>query len=248
MIISIVSPHERTGKTTTAILLAQAIGYTQNVSVLLISTEPSTTLPEYIGIEPEDDITSAIGQVVTLIEHNAITPEDIPDYCRRVSPNCTLLDTSTDKFSKDDMDKLVHTVATMSTSDVVIVECQKRPIADSDIVLHVLNEDTASIKMCQNNMEKFDDIVASQFYIIAKYNQKVIDLRSVSKDLGVKYRFMGKVHLSEVIEKECRKGTLDTMMPFIIQKEPSVIELNMDLKEIIQYIFSIMGQKIKWEG
>lgn len=53
---------------------------------------------------------------------------------------------------------------------------------------------------------------------------------------------------SPLITKYCNSGQLDTIVPYIIQRDPRVIEFNADLKECTQFLLSLQEAKIKWEG
>lgn len=246
MIISVVSPHARTGKTTFSTLLAQCLGLTQNLSVLLLSACGSTAMSDYVGIEYEEDITAQAGQVVELVQEEVIAPKDIPDYCKKLSTNCEYLDTSTESFAKDDMYDLVSKIAEKSDRDMVVVECDDKPIKGTDITFVVLNEDRESIKMCKRFVKEKPD--PNTLFVVQRYDKSIVALREIAKELGIPYRYCGKLSLSKVLERECRKKKLDTVMPYIIEKEVTVLELNIDFKECMQFIMSTLGQKAKWNG
>ena len=84
--------------------------------------------------------------------------------------------------------------------------------------------------------------------LIAKYDKDIDSVDNLAKMAQFTKRTTCKIHYNPLITKYCNSGQLDTVIPYIIQHDPRVIEFNMDMKECIQFFLSIQNAKIKWEG
>ena len=84
--------------------------------------------------------------------------------------------------------------------------------------------------------------------LVSKFDPMIDSIDKLGKAAGFKKRHTCKIHYNPLVTKYCTSGQLDTMVPYIIARDPRVIELNQDLKECTQYFLSLQSLKLKWEG
>jgi hypothetical protein len=87
--------------------------------------------------------------------------------------------------------------------------------------------------------------------LINSYDPQIASIKELATLTGVKVRSTCKIRYNPLITENCNKGLLHTVVPYIIQKDPRVIELNVDLKECIGFLYAssvlLAHRKVKWD-
>lgn len=256
MRISVISPVPHGGTTTASMFLAQSLAHTQSLSVMLTYTGTNRRLCEYMGVSSMDDKTRSISQVVKLMESRAIGPEDLYDYSLKLYPNMNIMDTADPTLSDEDNAKLISYVFKNIKSDICICDISDEIYSEttqelfevSDIVAIVIQPDRYSYDMFRRWREsEYWPKKANIMVIVNNYNEEVAALRDISKQLGIPHVNVCKIHYNPYIMKYSNTGESLTMMPYVVQRDPRVIELNTDFKEMTQYVVSNLGIRFKWE-
>lgn len=256
MKISVISPISHSGTTMATLFLGQALAHTQSLNVMLTYSGMSRRICDYMSVSALEDKTCSISQVVKLMEAHAISPEDLYDYSIKVYPNLYIMDTADPTITEEDGTKLMTYVFDNIPADVTICdvsgeiydETTQQIFAASDVVAIVIQPDTHSYDMLRKWKEsEFWPKKADVMIIVNRYNEEIAALRDISRKIGVAHVNVCKLHYSPYITKYANEGESLTIVPYVMQKDPRVIELNTDLKEMCQYVVSNMEGRFKWE-
>lgn len=256
MRISVISPTHRSGNSTVTAMLGQSLAHTQGLKVMLTYTGQKRDMCNYMGVETVVDKTRTISQVVKLLESRAISPEDIYDYSIKVSPNINIFDTVDPTVTEEEAANLTSFVFKNIKADICICDVNTEifdPITQSmfnlsDIVCIVINPDNTNYNILQAWREsELWPKKAEVMVITNRYDEQIDALRNISKRLGIAHSNVCKLHYNPLLTKYSNTGKLMTVLPFIIARDPQVIEMNTDFKECTQYIISLYGNKFKWE-
>ena len=258
MKIAIVSPAGRCGATVSTLLMAYAVAYTQGRTARLCYTGVNRALKRYVGKDAhERDATRTISQVSKLLEAHAIAPEELGDYCTKLGANIDLMDSWDESLTEEEVTSLLVFAFTKNTADYIF--CDLAHGIDDPISQEVLKECDVIIVVSEPSWASLTDVQEMQdsafwpkdkprMLLIAKYSEEIDAVKRLADNAKFKLRTTCKIHYNPLITKYCNSGQLDTVVPYILQKDPRVIELNNDLKECTQFILSLEGAKIKWEG
>lgn len=258
MKIAVISPFHRTGITTIATLMGYCLTWTQQVSTVM-SYAGKSDMPRYLGTESLDDKTRSISQLSKLLNAGAIAPENITEYCVPMIKDLFLLDTTSNIVSADEKSKLLSFVFDRVPTDFIVCEVNSELYEDNTIEL-IENADII-VMVFEPYRTQFDAVkryLQSEYwpknknnsimFLCNRYSDITIPLRDVSKDLGVKHVNMCKLHNNPWIMKLADAGKLDELVPYVIQKDPRVIELNNDMREWMSYIQNTRSVHVRWEG
>lgn len=256
MKIAVVSPLKRTGITTITALMGYCLTWTQQVSTV-ISYAGQSDMARYIGSTELEDKTRSISQLSKLLSARAIAPENITEYCVPLIKDLFMLDTTSSIVDKNEKAKLLSFVFDQVPTDFTICEVNTELYEDNTIEL--LNNADVIVMVFEPYRNQFDAVKRylqseywpkgkSVMFLCNKYSDIVIPLRDVTKDLGEKHVNMCKLHYNPWIMKMAEAGKLDEIVPYIIQKDPRVIDLNNDMREWMSYIQSTRNVKVRWEG
>ncbi|MCD1257371.1 hypothetical protein B5M42_000790 [Paenibacillus athensensis] len=260
MKISVISPDRRQGGTTVSVLLALALAQTQNYRTCLTYTgNDNQSITGCLGLKPFEDKTRNLTQVIKLLEAHAISGEEISDYCIKVPgvPNLQIIDTASETISDEDNSKLLKFVIENLHHEIVITDVAteiydditRAVIDQSDLVVMVLTQsrdigkklkywETAGVMEYVNNK--------GLVFIFNQYDPYVEAFRDTTKRMGLRHRRCAKISYNPFIKKTSNQGKLQTILPYILKKDPRVIELNNDLKECLMTVLANLGRKTAW--
>jgi CO dehydrogenase nickel-insertion accessory protein CooC1 len=260
MKIAVISPDRKQGISTVSALLGLALAQTQNFSVCLTYTgNKNATLPAFLGIQPTEDKTRNLTQVIKLLESNAITGEEIQDYCLKVpgTTNLQLMDTASETISDADNSKLVRFVIENMNHDVVITdvateiyeEITHAVIDNSDLIVMVLTQSREAgekLKYWESAGILSHLNQKGLVYIFNQYDPNVEAFRDTTKRMGLRHRRCAKITYNSFIKRTSNIGKLQTILPYILARDPRVIELNNDIKECLLVILANLGRRMNW--
>lgn len=260
MKIAVISPDRRQGGTTISVLLALALAQTQNYTTCLTYTgHNNSSIAGALGIKPSEDKTRSLTQVIKLLESNAISGDEIIDYCSQVPdvPNLQLIDTSSDSVTEEDNAKLLKFVIESLNHQVVITdvateiydETTETVLENSDLIVMVLTQSRdIREKLKHWEAEKILSKLNKKglVFIINQFDPYVLAFRDTSKSLRLRHTRCAKISYNPFIKKTSNMGKLQTILPFILKRDPRVIELNNDLKECLAIVLANLGKKMVW--
>lgn len=256
MKIAVVSPFHRTGISTVTALLGYCLVWTQQASTV-ISYSGYSDMARYLGTSELEDKTRSISQLSKLLTAGAIAPENITEYCVPLIKDLYMLDTTSPIVTADEKSKILSFVFDRVPTDFVICEVNselyedttKSLLDDSDIIIMVFHPyrtqfDEVKRYMNSEYWPKDKPIL----FLCNQYDDVVKPLRDISRDMGIKHFNLCKLHYNPWIMKMAEAGKLDEIVPYMIQKDPRVIELNNDMREWMSFIQSYSGRRVRWEG
>jgi cellulose biosynthesis protein BcsQ len=257
MKIAVISAADRCGATASTLLMAYAIAATQGRTVRICYTGANETLQRYTGrYVGERDATRTISQVSKLLEARAIAPEALDDYCVKIGTNIDIMDSWDQGLTEEEITSLLTFIFSRAVSDFIfcdIADAIEDPTSQEilkvcDVVVIVSEPSYASLESVRQMQESPAwPKDKTCMLLIAKYNDEISPVAKLAKQAQFKMRATCKIHYNPLITKYCSSGQLDTIIPYILQKDPRVVELNNDLKECVQFFLSISNAKIKWE-
>ena len=174
-----------------------------------------------------------------------------------VATNIDLMDSWDSSLTEEEVTSLL--VFTFSRNVADYIFCDLAYGIEDDTSQAVLQESDAVVIVSEPSKSCLDRIRIMQeseywpkdkkcMLLIAKYDKDIDSVDNLAKMAQFTKRTTCKIHYNPLITKYCNSGQLDTVIPYIIQHDPRVIEFNMDMKECIQFFLSIQNAKIKWEG
>lgn len=260
MNISVISPSRGQGSTTVSTLLALALAKTQNYTVCLTQTgNYSRAMSGYLGIKSLTDKTRSLTQVIKLLESNAISGDEISDYCLQVPDvqNLQIFDTSADEFTDEDNAKLLKFVIENLNHQVVITdvateiydELTQSVLDSSDLVVMVLTQSAAvGDRLRQWEHSNVLDYLDSKglVYIINQFDPYVEAFRDTTKRLRLRHKRCAKISYNPFIKRTSNMGKLTTILPYILDRDPRVVPLNNDIKECLAVILANLGRRMTW--
>lgn len=262
MKIAVISPDRRQGGTTVSILLALAMAQTQNFTTCLTYTgNNQSSIAGALGIKPLEDKTRSLTQVIKLLESNAISGDEILDYCIQVPnvPNFQIIDTSSDAITSEDNAKLLKFVIGSLNHQIVITDVTTEIYEDitnsvidsADLVVMVVTQSREikeKLKLWEsaNIMNRLSQ--RGLVFIVNQYDPYVEAFRDTSKSMKIKHSRCAKVSYNPFIKRTSNIGKLQTILPYILDKDPRVIELNNDLKECLAIVLANLGKRMKWSS
>ncbi|QGQ98795.1 DUF3298 domain-containing protein [Paenibacillus psychroresistens] len=260
MRISIISPDRRQGGTTISVLLALALAQTQNLTTCLTYTgNNNNSIESFLGLKQMEDKTRSLTQVIKLLEAHAISGDEILDYCTQIPgvPNLQIMDTASDTISDADNTKLLKFVIENLNHQIVITdiateiydEVTKSVLDNSDLIIMVLTQS----RDVANKLKYWESAEVMSYlnkkglvFIFNQYDPYVEAFRDTTKRMNIRHRRCAKISYNAFIKRTSNMGKLQTILPFIMDKDPRVIELHNDLKECLMIVLANLGRKMIW--
>lgn len=260
MKIAVISPDRRQGNSTISALLAVTIAQTQNLTTCLTYTgNHNHSLSNYLGIKSLEDKTRNLTQIIKLLEASAITSQEIQDYFLKVPnvDNLQIIETASDNISDENNSKLLKFVIENLNHQVVITdvtteiydEATQNVIDSSDLIIMTLTQSKeVGDKLVAWESKGILDYLNKKglVYIFNKFDPHVDAFRNSTKKLNLKHRRCAKLSYNPFIKKTSNIAKLQSIVPYILDKDPRVIELNNDLKECMLVILSNLGRRTIW--
>lgn len=256
MKVAVISTADRCGATVSTLLLGYTIANTQGKTVRICYTGMNNALKRYVGKDLERDATCTISQVSKLLEANAIEPGSLGDYCTPLGSNIDLMDSWDSSLTEEEMTSLLTFTFTRNVADYILCDVAgdlTEPVTQAvldvcDAVIIVSEPSHTSLARVRSLQEsKVWPKDTPCMLLIAKYADAIDSVKSLVKQAQYKMRMSCKLHYNPLIVKLCNTGKLDTILYYIINRDPRVVELNNDLKECLAYLFSIDNTKLKWK-
>jgi len=260
MKISVISPDRKQGATTVSVLLALALAQTQNYATCLTYTgNHSAAMAGFLGLKPAEDKTRNLTQVIKLLEASAISGEQIQDYCLKIPgvANLQWMDTASETITEADRTKLLKFVIENMDHDFVITDVATEIYEDvtsavidnSDLIVMVLSQsrevaDKLKLWEAAGVMEHLER--KGLVYIFNQFDPDVEAFRDTTKRMNLRHRRCAKLSYNAFIKRTSNMGKLQTILPYIVQRDPRVIELHNDLKECLLVVLANLGRRISW--
>ena len=257
MKIAVLSAAGRCGATASILLMAAAIAETQDRAVRICYTGENRSLKRYAGRDADvRDATMTISQVSKLLEAHAIAPESLSDYCTKLAPNLDIMDSWDESLTEEEMVSLLTFTYSRNTTDYIF--CDMAQDLEDPVAQSVLSVSDAVVIVSEPSKASLDAVREMQesplwpkdvpcMLLIAKYNEAIDSVSKLAKLSQFKLRSTCKVHYNPLITKYCSSGQLLTIVPYVIKRDPRVVELNNDLRECTQFFLSLNNAKLKWE-
>ena len=258
MKIAVVSPAGRCGATVATLLMGYALAYTQGRTVRLCYTGDNRAIKRYVGRDTaERDATRTISQVSKLLEAHAIPPEELGDYCLKMGTNIDLMDSWDSALTEEEVTSLLVFTFSRNVADYIfcdlaydIEDDTSQAVLQACDAVVVVSEPSKASLMAIREMQESEYWPKEKpcMLLVSKYDKDIDSLDNLARLAQFKKRTTCKLHYNPLITKYCNSGQLDTVVPYVLSKDPRVIELNVDLKECTEFFLSLQGAKIKWEG
>lgn len=259
MNVAFISPSKNCGCTTVAALAAASLSATQGTDVSVMSTAVrARRMCDYVGLEYEYDVTASITQLNDLLEANAIDSKGCLDYLHKVQNHMFVLDTNNKSLDEHNRLKVIgkifqHDVTPMmlcdvQTSNKVWEDENIRMILDSvDLLIIVVEYDLKTMEYYGSWLDKnYINKQRKCALCVNTFDENIISIRQAAKKFGFSPRYTVKVHWNPWIQKMCNEGKLLELVYSAMDKDPRVLELRQDLKEMCQLIMSIAGMRFRW--
>lgn len=260
MKIAVISPDRRQGGTTVSVLLAVALAQTQKLTTCLTYTgNDNRSITGNLGVKASEDKTRTLTQVIKLLESNAISGNEILDYCLQVPgvPNLQIIDTAADTISDEDNAKLLkfavenlnHQVVITDVATEIYEDVTRAVIDNSDLVVMVLSQSREvgeKLKLWESNNIMDDLNKKGVVYIFNQYDPYVDAFRNTTKKMNLKHRRCAKISYNPFIKRTGNMGRLQTILQYILNMDPRVVELNNDLKECLTVVLANLGKRTVW--
>jgi hypothetical protein len=252
------SPTWRSGTTAATVLLAHVCSFTQEMLTVLTYIGDRRTLPDCVGLgNALQDRTRSIDQIARLIETNNISPEELLQFTYKADTNLYLMDTVSNLLTKDESALVQVHVTSQIPCDLSICDCNlelydkytQTLLENTDAVCFVIEPDATSME--QLKLWKESDYWPKDkkiFLLVNKYSETIAPLRTIARDVGIRFRDVCKLHYNPYIANRVNNKALLDIVPKVAGKDIKTIQLANDMKEIAGWITSVTERKLKWEG
>lgn len=257
MRIALFSPCRGAGTTTLSTIIAYVLAYTQTFDTVLTYAGVSKDALSYTSIPIEEDPTRSITQVSKLLTANVIAADDLIDYSIQMEKNVRFFNTYETTITPAEAVRILSYIYGEIKADAVVLDIQRKmddPLTTdllqmSDIIFAVVPPVYKDLERLQTFLSSsiLKDKKGSIGLIVNNYDPLVAPLSALAAKAGFPMRATCKVHYNPWVTQGTNKGTLDKVIPFILRKDPRVVALNQDLKEIVQFILSPSGSKPRWD-
>ena len=248
----------RSGLTASTLLMGYAIAFSQGRTVRLCYTGDNQAIKHYSGTDAiEQDATRTISQVSKLLEAHAIKPADLGDYCTSLGPNIDIMYSWDPSLTEEEVTSLFQFTFAKTETDFTFCDLaydlddpsSKAVLEECDAMVAVSEPSMTSLTMIKEWKESHSWPKDKPCVLLmAKYNEEIGSVKNLAKIADFKLRDTCKIHFNPYVVESCNSGTMDTLVQYVLRKDPRVVELNNDLKECIQFFLSLSKSKIKWEG
>ncbi|WP_268624608.1 hypothetical protein [Paenibacillus alvei] len=260
MRISVITPDRKQGGTTVSVLLALALAQTQQLTTCLTyAGNDNKSISSFLGLKAIEDRTRNLTQVIKLLEASAISGDEIQDYCLKVPgvPNLQIIDTASETISDEDNAKLFKFVMENLNHEIIITdvvteiydEITKSVLENSDLIVMVLTQS----KDVGDRLKDWESAGIMKelnhkglIYIFNQYDPYVEAFRDTTKRMRLRHRRCAKISYNAFIRRTSNMGKLQTILPYILAKDPRVVELNNDLKECVMTVLANLGRRTTW--
>lgn len=255
MRVSVISPSRRQGVTTVSIFIAQVLALLNNSKVCLTHTSiDSDSINSYLELENHYDSTKSVTQVVKLLQVEAISDEDLADYCINLYDNVDIFETANSKVSAVKslelleyvLKNLPHEIQVVDVDSDIETETIINIIKESNVVVQVIDM-AADVALKLKAWQKTD--IYKEFEetgiltVINRYESSILPKRPLMKKLGLIPRRCCTLPYNPYIVKYSNQGNLHGMLDPIIQKDYRVFQLYQPLEEMGRLISNHLGLK-----
>ena len=260
MKILIMSPGKNTGNTLSTAIIGSVLATTQKTDVCLTyTTTDRRRLCDYLGVEPSDDVTTNIRQISNLINANAVSPKDCKDYLLKVRENLYLLDTTSTEMLPEDRLSLMHSIFSFDLAPIMICDVSssnnvldnsltKSLIEEADIIIFSVTPDSKSIGFLKDWVDSGKLPMNKEYALLVNaYDERIVSVRDIAKAANFKLKNTLKIHYNPYLRAAASNGEVLNIVYKALTKDPMVIELRNDMKEICQYIVYFSKGRLKWE-
>lgn len=259
--VAFLSVADRGGNTSAVWATAMAMAYKQGKSVRVCYSGENHSIKRYIGQDDDDsaiDVTRSISQVSKLLQARAIGPEELSNYCRKVGPQLELMDTFDPSLSEQEMSEILTFVYERSTVDFTLCDLAygiHDPISQSilkasDAVIICTEPSVASLELVRQLMEKHKSPKWENIKVglmVCNFEEEIMPLKKCAALAGFPMRTTCKLHHNPYIRRGCNNQDIQSVFVSAFEKDPRVVELRTDMKEITELLLAYKQEKSHWE-
>lgn len=258
MKVAVLSTAGRSGTTVATMLMGFTMAHTQGRTVRLCYTGENAAIKRYVGLAPENrDATRTISQVSKLLDAGAIPVEELGDYCMKLGPNIELMDSWDRTLTEEEVTSLLVLAFSKATTSYAFCDlAYDLEDSTSRAVLKVCDAIVVVSEPSKVSLDAVRNLQKSKAWpkdkpamlLVSKWSEEISAVRTMADQAGFKLSSTCKLHFNPFIAHACNIGQLDSVIPFIVRKDPRVVDLNADLRECTQFLLSLDSGKIRWEG
>lgn len=251
--VLVMSPLHNLGQTVCSTLFAQGVTFSGKSSMLLASSA-KTPIPEYLGLEANNDPTRSVMQIVKLIDAGSISDQDILDYAHQYTKNGYYLNMTDNALVGKDRSQVLRHLFERTPCDIVVCD-NSADISDpeteallelADAIFIVVDMSPKSLKYLESwSKSKQLQNYSNVFLIVNKYDEVISSMRDFTKKTPYTNNRLCKIHYNPWISKCCFNGQLATILPLSKEFDPRVANLAVDVDDIYRCCASIDIMKIK---
>ncbi len=260
MNIAVVQPQGHgSGTTTVAALIASELAH-RNGQVCLTNIRPvSEALCPYYGIRTDQERHNVSLELVNLIRLGGIRKDRVNGYCRNIGDNLDLFVMNapyrTGVLCEEDLIRTMEFFGIRSPYDYVVYDADekqlKRPavqslLAMADVCVVVVTQDGREAARFLEQKEAFVRATVKIPVIVAvnKYSCVLGSVKELAESMGVhSTKNWCAIHLNQYVPYCENRGQLGFLTQRLRENAPEVVELNRDVRHIVQKILDI--KKVK---
>lgn len=248
MNIAVISPHGRnTGNTTLAILIALDLAQKGKRVCMTNANNMSHSLYEYFNLMDYEDKTSTPSQVVKLLKEGSVKPEEVSDYCKKISDNLELFCNNAKDFTESDMQYMIEYIGSKLTHDYIIYdidigmnqfpyhEMTKKIIGISDMVILNINQSIKQLTEINRIKKDMLELLGNKptIVVISRFDDSQSTIKETANWMGVKKPNNWLVMRNNPwICWGTNHGKITQVYKKIIEKDERVMDVASDLDKI----------------
>ena len=247
--VVVLSPLHNSGASTVAALIAHNSAC-KGKSSMLCYTDAHSPLPEYFGIEENNDPTRTIMQVTKLIDAGGLTNSEILQYADKydLRHEAYILNTADPTLDDASRKQIIKFIFAHTPTNLVVCDVSEDM---QDIVAQELIEDADGVFIVIQPTQKYyarvrawlqDPILVNKenvYVLVNGYHEVITSARALADKIGIKAVSLCKVHYNPWICKCCHIGSLEDVVRTALMSDPRTVNLQSDFTEIDGAIKSI---------
>lgn len=243
MRIAVVSPHARNnGNTTLAMLIGLELASQQRLTCITHAKPTSRSFQKYLNFRQFNDKTSTPSQIVKILKNGNLTSDDVRSYCKQVTSDLEAFTNEYDNFDQDDMNFMIRYIAKIFPHENIIFDVDDDNMTQNteviklcDVVVLNITQSLKELDDFKNNKEKYLEMLSGKptVVVVNKFMSEASNLKETAAWMGMsKPNNFTVVHFNPWITWATNHGKLNTLFRNIENKDPRVIELTSDLKNV----------------
>lgn len=257
MNIVVMSPHtQHNGVTTLASLIAFELSSRGRKTCLTHCSNKSDSIYNYYGIKSFEDKTMNPNRLIKLIREQAIKPEDVFDYCKAITRQMNVFSIDNETLEEDSSKLLMDYILEQFPHEFVIYDLDtdindnkyKYLVRKADLIILNITQSITELERFNKSTKKIMNLMDNipQIVVVNSFMDMKGTIKEAANAMGVlKPNNWQTLRFNGWIGRSTNKGELKQLFQKIEDKDPLVIDVASDIRNIANTVLKVKIAKRK---